>query len=288
MKSDLMELVRECETVGLPRAEVDTSALHSKAQELESLGLISAAKQVLAKAEKEDRHRKVAGFIRIQTSDIEKFLDKKVEEYNKAHAPKASDKKQSRWEREFLSLPASGAMDQYSRYLEQPQIAQAQALRESLYNARSQMLIVDDPETGGRGDAEAVARRQAEWYQSIDDSLIRPSYHATVRISRDQGGDIFLSSPNGISRRTCDYLNGGEIGQFVWEEKEIKDYAGIPPQKVLDRIRQVKELGVFEYFTVASVKGIKDPLVLGRFKDDNDNRYFIDQWGDDVKIEELM
>lgn len=88
---------------------------------------------------------------------------------------------------------------------------------------------------------------------------------------------------------TCDYKSNktGTIGKFVWEECPIEEYEGIPPKEVLDKLRIHKEKELFDYFTIASVKNIKDPLLFGRINN-NDNRYFIAQWGSDILLDDLI
>ena len=259
--SDLMELVDACETMPPVTKKADVSSLFTKAQELESLGLVKAAQEILAVAQKELRPNLVAGFIRITTSDIEKYLEKKVEKY---------DKKQNKAENAFAEtsrvLSAIGG------------IVGLSGLMGNAGNAYWVNRSTVAPHSASLG-VEGARHQVLESYMDAIRRMNPAQYYGLT--------DQWAGS---ISRRTCDYYSSeeGKIGQFVWEESDVKEYTGIPPQKVLDRLKQVREMKIFDYFTIASVKGIKDPIVLGRFNDDNDNRYFVDQWGDDVKIEELM
>ena len=92
-----------------------------------------------------------------------------------------------------------------------------------------------------------------------------------------------------IEKHTCDYFSSqtGTIGKFVWKECPIEEYDGIPPKEVLDKLRIHKDKELFDYFTIASVENIKDPLLFGRINE-SDNRYFIAQWGSDIFLDDLI
>jgi len=95
--------------------------------------------------------------------------------------------------------------------------------------------------------------------------------------------------PETLSAKTCDYSKSGSdtIGQYKWEEERIENYKSIPPSDVLETLREHKERGLFDYFTIASVRGIPDPLLLGRLNESED-RYFIAQWGSDIALEDVI
>ncbi len=93
-----------------------------------------------------------------------------------------------------------------------------------------------------------------------------------------------------------------EGGQFrlTWQELEftrIENYRHVPPPEVLVELRKAKGLKWFDYFEVATIgirteyrtipTRIKDPILFGRIKE-SENRYFIAQWDDDVKIEDIL
>src|SRR3989304_3728184 len=77
-----------------------------------------------------------------------------------------------------------------------------------------------------------------------------------------------------IEKYTCDYISSKSdtIGKFVWIECPIEEYEGIPPKEVLDKLKIHKDKLIFDYFTIALVKNVKDPLLFGRINE-NDNRY---------------
>lgn len=67
----------------------------------------------------------------------------------------------------------------------------------------------------------------------------------------------------------------------------IELYAEIPPDHVLENLKKAKEIGCFDSFQVAHIHEVKDPILFGRIKECSD-RFFIDQWDDDVKIEDIL
>lgn len=98
---------------------------------------------------------------------------------------------------------------------------------------------------------------------------------------------VSVATDETFRARTVDYNNGGEIGQYVWTEVPVESDAGIPPMEVLRKFGEEKLKKVFEFFTVASVNAIKDPLLLGRIHGSG-SRYFIAQWGDDVSLDDVI
>lgn len=70
----------------------------------------------------------------------------------------------------------------------------------------------------------------------------------------------------------------------------VADYDEIPPVHVLDRMKEAKEWGCFDTFTIAKVVGVKeykDPIVWGKINGVGD-LFFISQWDDDVSWEGIM
>lgn len=82
--------------------------------------------------------------------------------------------------------------------------------------------------------------------------------------------------------------NARNFKQLVFIRLEV--YEEIPPAHVLDALEKATELGCFDYFEIAKIqwiKEIKDPIVFGRIEGCPD-RFFISQWDDDVKIDDLL
>lgn len=67
-------------------------------------------------------------------------------------------------------------------------------------------------------------------------------------------------------------------------------YPEVPPADVLHKIRKAKDLNCFDRFEVLTVEAREvqpDPVVFGII-DGCDNRYYVAQWDDDVKIEQIL
>lgn len=67
----------------------------------------------------------------------------------------------------------------------------------------------------------------------------------------------------------------------------IREYAEVPPAHVLDKLEVAMERQCFDDFEVAHIVNVKDPILFGRVHGCPD-RFFIDQWDDDVKIEDIL
>jgi len=70
----------------------------------------------------------------------------------------------------------------------------------------------------------------------------------------------------------------------------LADYPEVPPMDVLDKLEAAQELGCFDTFEIAKIDDVvevKDPIVFGRINKCPD-RFFIGQWDDDVKIEQIL
>ena len=69
---------------------------------------------------------------------------------------------------------------------------------------------------------------------------------------------------------------------------ELKSYENLPPDDVLDALRKAKEKDCFDSFDVAHIEMVKDPILFGRIKDFKNLYFYIAQWGDDVRIEDIL
>lgn len=70
----------------------------------------------------------------------------------------------------------------------------------------------------------------------------------------------------------------------------IHNYENLPPAEALEKLREAKTLGCFDTFEIATIESVEivpDPILFGRITG-SENRYFIAQWDDDVKIEEIL
>lgn len=114
----------------------------------------------------------------------------------------------------------------------------------------------------------------AKWEGFFQNKLVR--YEIT---KKTQIGNFFQTNKD--SRFEGFFVSYGEPGNWesmCWVETPIKNFVGRPPVHVLKSIKEKKHL--FDKIVVVTldknlVNFVKDPLVCGLKKDDN-NRYLID------------
>src|SRR3990167_7132968 len=82
-------------------------------------------------------------------------------------------------------------------------------------------------------------------------------------------------------------------GILLWKETLIAEYNEIPPMFVLERLKEAKITGAFDFFTVATIKltchpipTLDDPLLIGRINN-NSKRWIIAQWDYDLRVDDL-
>jgi len=95
---------------------------------------------------------------------------------------------------------------------------------------------------------------------------------------------------NGILRKDtlCEDKKAREFKQLVF--MPIEKYGQVPPDHVLTAMGRAVEQGIFDRFVVAKIqwiKEIKDPIVFGRI-DGCSDYFYIAQWDDDVRIEDIL
>lgn len=91
------------------------------------------------------------------------------------------------------------------------------------------------------------------------------------------------------------YKNAKDIGRYHDEYDTLKfvnisQYEDIPPATVLQDLRTAQLRGCFDTFEVAKVASVEvrpDPIIFGVIKGCKD-RFFISQWDNDVRIEDLI
>jgi hypothetical protein len=85
----------------------------------------------------------------------------------------------------------------------------------------------------------------------------------------------------------------GSYGSYSYQALKftaLEAYPNVPPGEVLQKIREAKTHGCFDRFevlTLESVEVVPDPVVFGIING-CDNKYFVAQWDDDVKIEQIL
>ena len=93
------------------------------------------------------------------------------------------------------------------------------------------------------------------------------------------------------------YATGEDIDDFNAEVKnngkrlaivEIKDYKRLPPDSVLEALKKAQADDLFDTFHIAYIERVKDPILFGKIKAFKNLFFFIAQWGDDVKFEDIL
>ena len=72
--------------------------------------------------------------------------------------------------------------------------------------------------------------------------------------------------------------------------KKLDEYEECPPDEVLTKIEEAINRKCFDTFEIAKIRDrvvTKDPIVFGRINGCPD-RFFISQWDDDVRIEDIL
>jgi len=70
----------------------------------------------------------------------------------------------------------------------------------------------------------------------------------------------------------------------------VANYGTVPPTDILEKMEKAIEIGCFDNFEIAkieSIKEVKDPILFGCIVGCGD-RFFIAQWDDDVKFEDIV
>jgi hypothetical protein len=67
----------------------------------------------------------------------------------------------------------------------------------------------------------------------------------------------------------------------------VESYSEVPPGHVLEKMEAAVDRKCFDQFEVAHIINVKDPILFGRIHGCPD-RFFIDQWDDDVRIEDIL
>lgn len=235
---NLMELVYDAAGEDEYVIAESCAAKRDRLMELQGLGFHAVATKQLDELARRDKLAMAAqsGYVRIPEKNIEAFLSRKVELYNRqfAHEPK------------FTEAQADG--------------------RNSGFLFRVPLLRRPDG--------------FVEYGDITFDGMLNLADGRQVRLTNKNSMTI-------PSNHTCHFYKNEGIGKFVWTETPIVDYEGIPPRHALEALKAAQEKAVFDYFTIASVNAVQDPLLLGRINGESD-RFFIAQWDTDVCLDDLI
>lgn len=76
-------------------------------------------------------------------------------------------------------------------------------------------------------------------------------------------------------------------GYKVLEFQPIEHYRNVPPAEVLNALETAHGHKCFDNFEVASIRQVEDPILFGTI-DGCDDKFYIAQWDNDVKIEDIL
>lgn len=72
--------------------------------------------------------------------------------------------------------------------------------------------------------------------------------------------------------------------------KKVAEYKDTPPVEVLTQMKLAKDRNCFDTFEIAKIESVqeyKDPILFGVITG-CDDRFFVGQWDDDVKIDQIL
>jgi hypothetical protein len=95
-----------------------------------------------------------------------------------------------------------------------------------------------------------------------------------------------------VTQDKIDAFNKKLKGNISWnyqmlDFQNIEHYEGAPPAEVLTELEKAQALKCFDSYEVGYILEVKDPLLFGRIEGCSD-RFFLAQWDDDCKIEDIL
>jgi hypothetical protein len=253
------------------------------------------------------------GYIEITDDAVKKFLKRKVENYNKKHQKKTKPRDGAEirieridprsWNPRSWEVPI---IEPISQNPGDPSVSN----REQLIWSNEQMgdLVRHHRERSGEfiedsyGAPYGMQIQQIEPYPNSTYESMR-AYRAQLAAQiQNNFADSFGRQMEGffahvsshqnrnvLSEKTCDFYSNedGKIGQYLWTEIKLEDYKTIPPKEVLSRLKEEQEKQIFDYYTIASVNAIKDPVLFGRVNN-YPGRFYILNWDLDICLDDLI
>ena len=131
---------------------------------------------------------------------------------------------------------------------------------------------------------------------------VREKTKLLKELGMDAVADTLLKKKRGRDRllkavEKYRYATGEDIDDFNADIKsqgsrlvivEVKDYKRLPPDDVLEALKQAQKEDLFDSFHIAYIERVKDPILFGKIKAFKNLYFFIAQWGDDVKFEDIL
>jgi hypothetical protein len=69
---------------------------------------------------------------------------------------------------------------------------------------------------------------------------------------------------------------------------EMKNFDRLPPDDVLEDLKKARSEKCFDSYHISFIRQVKDPILFGKIDGFKELYFFISQWGDDVKIEDII
>jgi hypothetical protein len=91
-----------------------------------------------------------------------------------------------------------------------------------------------------------------------------------------------------LLKKTGQHMDDVRIMEYqTLQFERIEHYPNVPPQSVLSSLETAQNRKCFDYFEIASIRNVKDPILFGGIHGCSD-RFYIDQWDTDVSIDDLL
>jgi hypothetical protein len=69
---------------------------------------------------------------------------------------------------------------------------------------------------------------------------------------------------------------------------EISEYEKPLPRHAQIKLKKAKQYEVFDSFWIFWIQEVKDPILFGQINEESDVYFFIDEWDNDISIEDLL
>lgn len=112
-----------------------------------------------------------------------------------------------------------------------------------------------------------------------------------IRTRNWQDEDTDPHNGDTIAERSLSIPDSWDSILLKLKECPIEQYKGIPPKEVLEKLKEPKEVGLFDTYVCiypTKKKVVQDPLLCGKIKEKPDTFFYITEWGDDISIADLM
>lgn len=314
-KDNLKQLLVGCKPIEATLDQEKTSTQLELAGQLEELGFKDPAKKIMDRIMYLEKLAKTSQYkyIRVMPSRIHKFLHDKATRYNQEHSikePKIEIKMSTEKIAEIVKQYAYVQMQPEDRVDFQITGYGTISLSAEQYQ---KFIAASKKDDDKRADEEKAhlelmqdvfyeqmkkiegRNQMADYAHLIDkrmfsDDLPDPVMTIDPAIDSFRKKGIDYSNPHiKISVKTKDYnsTDPKTIGKFVYTETPVSEYPDIPPNDVLQVMKTHKDRKIFDYFSIAKVTHIVDPIMFGRINGCED-RFYIAQWGNDITLDDIL